>query len=508
MSMKSAFALFLCLSIVGRSAHAEVPQGTSAPAATNPRLGVGFAFIYGYQGVPAVEFMPVVRGLGGGFAKVYVFWNQFEPEPGKYDWSATDAFVDQLQSPDEALIAVFSSSTWATERSSAMIPASPAKDLDDYYRFIYDLVSRYKGRVRYWQNDCEPNNPVYWSGTKEQFVEQLQVFYKAVKDADPSAIVLVGGYDGLFNPPGLPPMHNQDAGLAFFDYVLDTGRDAFDVFDLRLYANPYTIPDRVETIRKKMQDLGYSKPIVATEYGGPGFFEFAANRKYIPYIAAWSQGTAAGNAANASPGSSINDLYENMAQLAPETQMFMMGCPPELDAKLLRLEARDIAIRNVLALSAGVERTAYWQLVQLTLPRDNLMQLMYGKIGLYGIENGAPVKQVPIADAFQRTAEALNAVKQVKRIALSDYSDIDYFELQRGGALSAFAIWRRGDRFTGESEPPIAISLHWPYGRVTATDVLGATVAVELAQENLRLKVGVTPIFLEPAQPDSPVCAN
>jgi hypothetical protein len=501
MSMKSAFALFLCLSIAGRSAHAEVPQGTSAPAATNPRLGVGFAFLYGYQGVPAVEFMPVVRGLGGGFAKVYVFWNQFEPEPGKYDWSATDAFVAQLQSPDEALIAVFSSSTWATERSSAMIPASPAKNLDDYYRFIFELVSRYKGRVRYWQNDCEPNNPVYWSGTKEQFVEQLEVFYKAVKDADPSAIVLVGGYDGLFNPPGLPPMHNQEAGLAFFDYVLDAGRNAFDVFDLRLYANPYTIPERVEVLRGKMKALGYAKPIFSTEYGGPGFLEFAANRKYIPYLAAWSQGASAPSAA-AAPGASIGDLYADVDRLAPETQMFLMGCSPQLDEKYRRLEAREIAIRNILALSAGVERTSYWQLVELTLPRDTLMQLMYGKIGLYGIENGAPKKLAPIADAFHRTAQALFDVDEVRRIEIADLPDVYFFELQRRTRPPAHAIWQRRDTFAGEDQPPIDVTLPWKSGLVTAVDVLGHQINATVADGKLRLPVSVTPIVLEASQPE------
>ena len=246
--------------------------------------------------------MSQVRQLGGGFAKVYLFWNQIEPERGRYDWTAVDTFVDQLQSPDEALIAVFSSSTWASERPSTMLPPAPAKNLDDYYRFVFDLVSHCKGRVRYWQNDCEPNNPIFWSGTKEQFVDQLKIFYKAVKAADPDAIVVAGGYDGLFNPPDMSPMYNQQAGLDFFDYVLKEGRDAFDVFDLRLYANPYTIPARVEFMRSKMRALGYEKPIVATEYGGPGFFEFPVNRIFIPLVALWSQGVSGGDAKSATGG--------------------------------------------------------------------------------------------------------------------------------------------------------------------------------------------------------------
>jgi hypothetical protein len=98
----------------------------------------------------------------------------------------------------------------------------------------------------------------------------LKVFHKAVKDADPAAVVVLGGYDGLFGPPGTYPLPNQQAGLDFFDYVLKEGRNAFDVFDLRLYADPCTIVPRVEFMRQKMISLGYDKPIISTEYGGPG----------------------------------------------------------------------------------------------------------------------------------------------------------------------------------------------------------------------------------------------
>ena len=177
---------------------AQAAAPTSASDA--PRIANGF--LYGYQGVSAYEFMPTVRRLGAGFTKTYLFWNQVEPKRGTYDWTAVDAFVNQLKSPDEALVGVFSASEWAVTKPSPLLPPSPAKNPDDYYRFIFDLVSHCKGRVRYWQNDAEPNSPIFWGGTKEEFVAELVLFHKAVKAADPDAIVVVGGYDGLFGPPG------------------------------------------------------------------------------------------------------------------------------------------------------------------------------------------------------------------------------------------------------------------------------------------------------------------
>lgn len=489
-----AAALTTCL----MAARAQSADPSSPEHLANERLGVGWAFVYGYQGVPAVQFLPEVRALRGGFAKIYVFWNQLEPMRGQYDWSATDAFVEQLQSPDEGLIAVYSSSSWATTHSATMIPASPAKDRHEYYRFIRDLVARYKGRVRYWQNDCEPNNPVFWNGTKEQFVDQLKVFYRAVKAADPAAVVLAGGYDGLFNPPPAPPMHNQAAGLEFFDYVFAEGRDAFDVFDLRLYADPYTILARVDHIRARMQAHGYAKPIFSTEYGGPGFFEFGPNRLYIPLVLLWSHLAAAGGDGTPIANNPIAQMYKQRDELAPETQIFLMDCSPELEAKFQRLQSREIAIRNVLALAAGVERTAYWQFLNLSLPRDNLMQLMYGKIGLMAVADGQLAGRLPIADAFERTAKFLAGARSATRVKLPAHPDVYYFAIDRGQRGPAGVVWQRRDTFFGEDQPSVAVSLPWSHGPATAQDVLGTAVEVITAANQLEVPVSVTPIFLDP----------
>lgn len=43
-------------------------------------LGIAWGFLFGYSGTKAETFMPQVREMGGGFTKVYLFWNQIEPE--------------------------------------------------------------------------------------------------------------------------------------------------------------------------------------------------------------------------------------------------------------------------------------------------------------------------------------------------------------------------------------------------------------------------------------------
>lgn len=463
-------------------------------------FGIAGGFLYGYQGTAAYEFMQQLRQLGSGFTKIYFFWNQIEPEKGKFDWSAVDKFVNQLDSPEEGLISLFSASQWATVRSSALLPPSPAKNPDDYYRFVYEVVKHCKGRVRYWQNDAEPNSPLYWSGTKEEFVAELRVFYKAVKAADPSAVVVVGGYDGLFGPPGTRPFPNQEVGLAFFDYVLEEGRDAFDVFDLRLYSDPYTIAARVDFMRQKMLALGYDKPIVSTEYGGPNLFEFPENWQYGPLVSSWIQSVATSGAEDKPPRNPIAELYDKMSSLPPQTQMFMIGCPLELEAKYQRIQARGIVMRNLFALSAGVQKTVYWYLPATPATgaqRFHIMALMYGKIGLIELHDSVLSKRLTGADTFERMAKALAGVRHVTKIDVPERPSIFLFEVDRGERGPAYVVWERRDAFTGEDSP--AVPFEWPWSSKTANaeDALGHRMAVEVRDGKLHLSVSLTPIFLE-----------
>lgn len=102
-------------------------------------------FSYGYQDASAEVFLPQVRHLGAGGVRVFLSWNQLEPEPGHYDWHALDTLLDQLDSPDEALIMLNSASTWATWIATEQLPPSPARDMETYYHFVYTVVSTVAG---------------------------------------------------------------------------------------------------------------------------------------------------------------------------------------------------------------------------------------------------------------------------------------------------------------------------------------------------------------------------
>jgi hypothetical protein len=481
---------------------ASIPQ-PAAPLVrltlAGPPLGIAWGMIFG---PPATQqpprFLPAVRQLGGGFTKVNLTWGQLEPQEGQYDWELLDAYLDQLSSPDEGLLAILSSSPWGTRVPAWFLPPSPARDLDHYHRFVRDLVTHARGRVRYFQGDSEANNPIFWAGTKDEYLAQLRVFSVAVREADPQARVVLGGSDGLFDPSGADPMPGQQASLDLLDMLLTAGRNLFDVVDLHLYADPYTIGARVDFVRSKMHALGLTQPIIATEYDGPGFFEFPANRRYFGLLQSWGQSVAAGGAEQ--PGGAptgVASLYQDVAALAPETQMFLMGCSDSLEKKLRRIQARDLVMRNVFALAAGVQKTAFWDLWHDTSQRDDVVTLLYGKLKLMESNAGMLDQRYPIADAFARMAEALAGVESIQRLALPGHDSIQLFEATRRGRGRLYIAWERRDVFSGEDAAAVPCAWATDGGSASAHDVLGNEIPVALRRGVLSLPLSVTPVFIE-----------
>jgi len=248
-----------------------------------------------------------------------------------------------------------------------------------------------------------------------------------------------------------------------------------------------------------MAAAGYSKPMVSTEYNGPGFFEFPANRRYFGLLQSWSQslGGSGGATGAKNEPAGIPDLYRQMASLAPETQMFMMGCPEALERKLERLQARDMVIRNVLAFSAGVQRTAFWDMFHDTSKRDDLTTLLYGKLRIAEYKDGLPSNSYYLAGVFQRMAAALNGVESIRRIPYPARESVYVFEGLRRNRPALVVAWERRDTFSGEDSPAIPVELESNSTRAAGLDALGHQVPVRIKDGHLNLQVSVTPIFIE-----------
>lgn len=466
------------------------------------KLGIVRGISYGLFGPPD-EFVPQIRALGSSLVRVYFYWGQIEPEPGRYDWKVVDAFLAQLDGTEEVWVTVCSSSKWATASATDFLPPSPAKDQDAFARFVGALVRHCRGKVHYWQCNNEPSNVgLLWAGTAADYVAQLVVFRRAVRDADPDAKVILGGcgYDVLSSPEvGPAPL--------FFDHVVDHGRDTFDLFSVHLYDDPRHIPGHIERVRKMMHRHGYDKPVVVGEYNGPSLFEFPEIEGLMQQTVAeaFGQGGTDFDASSLADQAETPDrramrtLYDRMASLPPEMQMFMDGCDNGLAARRHRINCREIVTRNLLAFSTGVTRTVCWNLApEVPNYHDpfNLMGFLSGKFILMDYEGRALKRLYPAAETFRRLANLLAGVTEVTRIDAED--GVTAMALHHRDRPASTVLWRDADIFSGEDMQ--AKLVDWPKGAsaVDIVDALGQAEPVEERNGALRLRLSVTPLFLLP----------
>ena len=487
--------------------------GTPAAGSYEPsgiRVGVVRGISYGLFGPPG-EFVPQARTLQAGLVRAYLFWGQVEPAPGEFRWDAVDALLSQLDATGdgdlEVWITLCSSSPWATRQPTDFLPPSPARDQSAYAEFVRQVVSRCAGRVRYWQCDNEPSNTdLLWAGTAQEYVEQLATMYRVVKDVDPAAAVVLGGcgYDVLASAPG-------SAQRRFFDYLADAGRDSYDLFSVHLYGDIADLPGYVETARQFMRAHGYCKPVVAGEHAGPQPFEFPAAMAVMQQVfteafaeppATSSTDELAARARQDTPERrAMAALYDRIGELPPELAMFLADCPAELEEKRTRINCRQVVMRTLLALAAGIRRTAYWNLApEYPGPVDHLqmMYLMIGKLALLGYAGDQLSVRHPAAATFELLAGQLAGAHAVTRIAVPGQPGIYAFEVQRHGRGRLLVLWDHRDAFSGEDEPPVPVSVPWPAATCMVTDAFGTERVVCPGDGQIELPVSVTPLFVSP----------
>jgi hypothetical protein len=149
-----------------------------------------------------------MRRDGVGTERMEIAWDLVEPQKGQYDFTLPDRKVlAAARAGIDVLALIVRSPGWAASQPSSVF--SPPRDPADYAAFAKVLVARYgpngelwrahpevKARpVRAWQIWNEPNIAVYW--TQQPFMRGyarlLNAAYKAVKQADPKATVVMAG---------------------------------------------------------------------------------------------------------------------------------------------------------------------------------------------------------------------------------------------------------------------------------------------------------------------------
>jgi hypothetical protein len=238
------------------------------------------------------------EAMGVGWARLHDFsdvchWYRVEPEKGRYVWH--DAEVDDFRRRGFTLMANLGHPPlWAGRADPQRVDYgvwtnAPPRDMAEWEDYVFRVVTHYRDRIRYWEVWNEPFGSGFFCGTPEEYAEILKAAYRAIKRADPRAVVV----GGCFYP---------DSDEWTRRVLARGGLDNMDVLSYHIYwtpamteaARPGDPPLIVQQVRRYvelMRARGAVKPIWMTEGGvmSPPFVSWLP-REGFPTGSPWAPG--------------------------------------------------------------------------------------------------------------------------------------------------------------------------------------------------------------------------
>jgi len=171
-------------------------------------------------------------------------------EPYRSAWEKYDQIVDAAEANGMELIVRLSNPPGWTraqgEGENNVDTFAPPDDVRDYADFVRSVVSRYKGRVHYYQIWNEPNIYPEWGSATidpEAYVDLLKAGAEAARSADPDVVIIAGALASTINlQPADPPPGNSLNDMLFLQRMYDAGvAPYFDIMAMQgygLYSGP------------------------------------------------------------------------------------------------------------------------------------------------------------------------------------------------------------------------------------------------------------------------------
>lgn len=208
------------------------------------------------------EKFALLEPLGKRLLRETFRWHLIEPQKGVFRWEAVDALVADAESAGFEIFPILMAAPAWAGGSDSTIGAHPPEDPADFGAFVSAVVSRYKGRIKYYQFWNEPNMPRFFGARKAEpaeFVALLKAGYEAGKQVDPGAVFIMGGVTRI----------KADSG--YLAAVFKAGAlDACDRIAVHLYADTVAaFEEEMAVVWKAMSTAGRSKPVWVTETGWP-----------------------------------------------------------------------------------------------------------------------------------------------------------------------------------------------------------------------------------------------
>jgi len=133
----------------------------------------------------------LINEMGAVWLLQTFYWSSIEKEKDKFNFDWYDRFVDAAKLNNKKVVAVMAYETdWIKEKKENYI--SP-ENIPHFLNYLEATVKHFKGRVDVWQIWNEPNFK-FWKGTKKEFYELSIQAAQRIREADPDAYIIGGGY--------------------------------------------------------------------------------------------------------------------------------------------------------------------------------------------------------------------------------------------------------------------------------------------------------------------------
>jgi len=152
--------------------------------------------------------------------------------------------------------------SWSRADGDARGSYAPPDDFEDYGDFVEAVVSRYRGRIRFYQVWNEPNIYPEWGNRPvdpEAYTRLLCLAYDRIKAADPDAVVISGALAPTIALGTLRAEGGNDLmDTVFLQRMYDAG--AADCFDI-LAVNNYMLWSGPTDRRLQPNLVDFSRPM-------------------------------------------------------------------------------------------------------------------------------------------------------------------------------------------------------------------------------------------------------
>ena len=214
----------------------------------------------------------------------HVSWNLLEPRKGQYDFSLLDQYVQVAQQKNVDMILTLAvTPPWADNGVHG--GTNPPSDLGDWQAFVTTVAQRYAGKIHYYEILNEPDHTAWFTGTMQDAINMDAAAYTAIKNADPSSVVLS------------PPVDGDPDGRAWLDEFLSLGGGKYvDIYAFHLYVGSYpeALVPKMLHLNQVLAKYGEDKKLIWNTEAGWPFYRMDPNlgAAYIAraYIINWALG--------------------------------------------------------------------------------------------------------------------------------------------------------------------------------------------------------------------------